>query len=185
MKTEKNIFINLVFKPYVGDRSRNWGCLVTWFCYQLIAKPGNKTAPVPWPASYQITAKYFFLVPDWSIIIFDDRHEFSFCQRQRFMVVFYHCTRNPIYFRWKLVGYSFRKNDLHVFNQHEHTSCLPLIICKWHLDQRIAVNSFCPTDEYLWRIIDHHDDVIKWKHFPRYWPFVRGIHRSPVTSLRR
>ena len=24
----------------------------------------------------------------------------------------------------------------------------------------------------------YHDDVIKWKHFPRYWPFVRGIHRS-------
>ena len=23
-----------------------------------------------------------------------------------------------------------------------------------------------------------HVDVIKWKHFPRYWPFVRGIHRS-------
>ena len=28
----------------------------------------------------------------------------------------------------------------------------------------------------------HHDDVTKWKHFPRYWPFVRGIHRSPVNS---
>ena len=27
-----------------------------------------------------------------------------------------------------------------------------------------------------------HDDGIKWKHFPRYWPFVRGIHRSPVNS---
>ena len=27
-----------------------------------------------------------------------------------------------------------------------------------------------------------HNDVIKWKHFPRYWPFVRGIHRSPVNS---
>ena len=27
-----------------------------------------------------------------------------------------------------------------------------------------------------------HDDAIKWKHFPRYWPFVRGIHRSPVNS---
>ena len=28
-----------------------------------------------------------------------------------------------------------------------------------------------------------HDDVIKWKHFPRYRPFVCGIHRSqrPVT----
>ena len=27
-----------------------------------------------------------------------------------------------------------------------------------------------------------HDDVIKWKHCPRYWPFVRGIHRSSVNS---
>ena len=27
-----------------------------------------------------------------------------------------------------------------------------------------------------------HDGVIKWQHFPRYWPFVRGIHRSPVKS---
>ena len=27
-----------------------------------------------------------------------------------------------------------------------------------------------------------HDDVIKWKHFPRNWPLVRGIHRSPVNS---
>ena len=27
-----------------------------------------------------------------------------------------------------------------------------------------------------------YDDVIIWKHFPRYWPFVRGIHRSPVNS---
>ena len=49
-----------------------------------------------------------------------------------------------------------------------------------------------PT-EYLWArgsqtsvFLKHnyigHDDVIKWKHFPRYWPFVRGIHRSPVNS---
>ena len=27
-----------------------------------------------------------------------------------------------------------------------------------------------------------HDDVIKWKHFPRYWPFVPGIHWSPLNS---
>ena len=27
-----------------------------------------------------------------------------------------------------------------------------------------------------------HDDVIKWKHFLRYRPFVWGIHRSPVNS---
>ena len=27
-----------------------------------------------------------------------------------------------------------------------------------------------------------HDDIIKWQHFPHYWPFLRGIHRSPVNS---
>ena len=25
------------------------------------------------------------------------------------------------------------------------------------------------------------DDVIKWKHFPRYWSIVRGIHHPPVN----
>ena len=33
-----------------------------------------------------------------------------------------------------------------------------------------------------WFFMAWHDDVIKWKHFPRNWPFVRGIHRSPVNS---
>ena len=28
----------------------------------------------------------------------------------------------------------------------------------------------------------HHDDVIKWKHFPHYWPFVKGIHEWLVDS---
>ena len=26
-----------------------------------------------------------------------------------------------------------------------------------------------------------HDNVFKWKHFPRYWPYVRGIHRSLIS----
>ena len=30
--------------------------------------------------------------------------------------------------------------------------------------------------------LELHDDVIKWNHFPRYWPFGRGIHRFPVNS---
>ena len=41
--------------------------------------------------------------------------------------------------------------------------------------------------EYVSGVIfcEIHDDVIKWKHFPRYWPFVRGIHRSPVNSSHK
>ena len=31
----------------------------------------------------------------------------------------------------------------------------------------------------------HHEDFMKWKHFPRYWPFVRGINRwIPLTMTR-
>ena len=30
-----------------------------------------------------------------------------------------------------------------------------------------------------------HDDVIRWKHFLGYWPFVRGIHRSPTNSSHK
>ena len=29
------------------------------------------------------------------------------------------------------------------------------------------------------------DDVIKWRKFPRHWPFVRGIHRWPVNSQHK
>ena len=47
------------------------------------------------------------------------------------------------------------------------TGCWPW----WHMS-RIVHLLLCIT----------HDEVIKWKHFPRYWPFVRRIHRSPVNS---
>ena len=33
-----------------------------------------------------------------------------------------------------------------------------------------------------WPLFGIHDDIIKWKHFPRYWPFVWGIHRLAVNS---
>ena len=38
---------------------------------------------------------------------------------------------------------------------------------------------------YCWRVrllIAMHDDVIKWKHFPRYWPYVRGTTGNPITK---
>ena len=55
--------------------------------------------------------------------------------------------------------------SLSVFNSECACKCVFVCPC-----------SFIPA--YNW----NHDDVIKWKHFPRYWPFVRGIHRWPVNS---
>ena len=34
----------------------------------------------------------------------------------------------------------------------------------------------------IWHNHSKHDDVIRLKHFPRYWPFVWGIPRSPLNS---
>ena len=45
---------------------------------------------------------------------------------------------------------------------------------------RIYTPSSCTFCVYC-----YHDDVIKWKYFLRYWPFVRGIHRSPVNSSHK
>ena len=44
-----------------------------------------------------------------------------------------------------------------------------------------VADGFAPIRRWR-RPVGVHDDVIKWKHFPRYWPFMRGIHRSPVNS---
>ena len=39
---------------------------------------------------------------------------------------------------------------------------------------------------FVWVVIHFlHDDVIKRKHFLRYWAFVWGIHRSPVNSTHK
>ena len=47
------------------------------------------------------------------------------------------------------------------------------------------MNAFIFIDMSTDVIDQAYDDVIKWKHFPRYWPFVRGIHRSPVNFLHK
>ena len=66
-----------------------------------------------------------------------------------------------------------------------------LVVCyyKCHRQLRKVINegTFWKTDAllYISRAIGTHDDVIKWKHFPRYWSFVRGIHRSPVNSSHK
>ena len=62
--------------------------------------------------------------------------------------------------RWKLVIVN---RDLHGMHQNKWSEIIPVSIMA-------ALHMLL------------HDDVIEWKHFPPYWPFVWGIHRSPVNS---
>ena len=48
-----------------------------------------------------------------------------------------------------------------------------------------VVDQIVYPENWTRHVLELHDDVITWKHFPRYWPFVRGIHRSPVNSKQR
>ena len=53
--------------------------------------------------------------------------------------------------------------------------------CLFHNFQ-FFLSFMCFSYFTLFNYMYYHDDVIKWKHFPHYWPFVRGIHWSPVNS---
>ena len=53
----------------------------------------------------------------------------------------------------------------------------PRLQCKMLFMSILRHGNACAIFIYL-----SHHDVIRWKHFSRYWPFVRGIHRSPVNS---
>ena len=45
------------------------------------------------------------------------------------------------------------------------------------------INLLICDDQLLYMVREPlHDDVINWKHFSCYWPFVRGIHRSQRAS---
>ena len=63
------------------------------------------------------------------------------------------------------------------------TNSLGRTLCGWVRpikNQSVGTNA--ALFSFSWQFHKLHDDVIKWKHFRRYWPFVRWIHRSPVNS---
>ena len=56
-----------------------------------------------------------------------------------------------------------------------------LIMTAWHGHVFRIIDILWWDWESTVRFPSQHDDVIKWKHFPRNWPFLREIHRSPVN----
>ena len=70
---------------------------------------------------------------------------------------------------------------LNLLQEIQDISTLFIISQNWHVAGRSTASSW-KTRIHAPCIINIHDDVIKWKTFPRYWPFVRGIHRLAVNS---
>ena len=67
------------------------------------------------------------------------------------------------------------------------------VISEWYIYLGFADEVILYLFDITWLTFDMfsekktlcYDDVIKWKHLPRYWSFVRGIHRSPVNSQHK
>ena len=72
---------------------------------------------------------------------------------------------------------------------HVNTTHSLRITTNWLYHRGSLVKTFSAKDRHSNAIQIHpfhvHDDVIKWNHFPRYCPFVRGSHRSPMNSLHK
>ena len=64
---------------------------------------------------------------------------------------------------------------LHLF--HSLNSGFAAVDIAWHVDFLGFVSLLLQAYRFCCDFCDFHDDVIKWKHFPRNWPFVR----SPVN----
>ena len=69
-----------------------------------------------------------------------------------------------------------------LYNHEILIECDSVVSYLSHLDMQ-KHGLFNPLSmTWFHEIFSFHDDVIIWKHLPRNWPFVQGIHRSPVNS---
>ena len=87
----------------------------------------------------------------------------------------------------------YHDNKPSVFDHKTDLTHWPLgyiIYLKSLISQHVLRNKFMgttyeTTPRWMPQKTLYHDDVIKWKHFPRYWLFARGIHRSAHKGQRR
>ena len=74
----------------------------------------------------------------------------------------------------------FMKNGIKYFSIHQQSLRWPyssaiVEMATWYCNKKLTSH---------FRPMTVHDDVIKWMHFPRYWPFVRGPVTDEFPSLR-
>ena len=86
-------------------------------------------------------------------------------------------TRMPVKQAWRI---QIKLNSTKPQKKHKVQSSLDVLCIElWH---RQLNDGFVLSRKPVPLI---HDDVIKWKHYPFFGPFVRGIHLLPVNSLHK
>ena len=101
--------------------------------------------------------------------------------------VFFDCYRRDPIKRYNKLPHKYAFVDWHLFWSTMH-DLIDIVVSIHRSMITVTSKRRCPQQSSTWtgcakaKILLEHDDVIKWKHFPRYRPLVRGIHRSPVNS---
>ena len=138
----------------IGEIMEVWLSIVTWFCYQLMAKSGNKTA------TRDDVIKWEHFPHDWPF------------------VWGIHHGQRPV--TWSFdVFFNLRLNKC-LSKDSRRRGFETLSRSLWRHS-----NDTSMTQQNMEMFPTSHDDVMKWKHFPRYWPFVQRPHRPPVNSLHK
>ena len=108
------------------------------------------------------------------------------------------------YFSSRRWYYHLRDGKISVAYECHHLYCFLIFYIWWVPDtvcvQQIWISYLLVTRVHVWSPsvrghhlslcpgrtmsgqVHPHDDVIKRKHFPYYWPFMQEIHQSPVNS---
>ena len=145
-----------IYSKYIWVRSRNRGRPATRLCHQLIANPSNKTAAVAWP----------------------DPHIQNKCGTNdiSFPIWRFHFKKRTVSllterFLWK------QNWNIWILYQIMHVPFAP-ILPKQSNSCLFIVGLFNKPNT-MWTMPWSRHQM---ETFPQYWPFVRGIHRSPLNS---
>ena len=99
---------------YIWVSSWRFGCLVTWFCYHFIAKPGNKTATPSWLDPYMSFPVYsVFILKSWLLTC-----------RIFLTIIRYSST-------FSIISWIFIKQNKTKLIM-EQTCTLPILYCQYH-----------------------------------------------------
>ena len=173
---------------------RCWKTLVSLGCTNTIVKwlvlrKGRSQCYLFWAVCYTIErliGLFLFEIPSkWknpSSALIERRHPrvYEIHHKDKMVVKHLFLYANPI-----LVGW-------HIWYEPEYIPysrfSFPYFMIKNGKRQAILIHLLFLNRLHNWKVeipdsdqseySGEHDDVIKWKHFPRYWSFVRGIHRS-------
>ena len=106
------------------------------------------------------------------------------------LIIFYPSAFDYIFFIAKIFGFIYREKFWSSTLTISHILLYSIVIIsgicivEGHLQRMYFIKNMC-----MWVssviFLFHIYLVIKWKNFPHYWPFVRGIHWSPVFPHKK